>query len=391
MCEYGATGDGVTDDTEAINHAIADGARCGAQADSCTTAPALVYFPSGTYRISKPIVSFYNTHILGDAVERPVLAPVAHFEGIAVIDENPYEPGGRNWYIPQNNFFRSVANLVIDLRAMPPSAGTGIHHQVSQATGLTNVHFEMVRGAHSQQQGIFMENASGGFMSDLSFTGGRYGAWVGNQQFTVRNLRFAHCQTAICQFWNWAWTYMDVQIEDCGVGIEMHPMLPDQQGVGSLYLADWCVQRTSVAVQLESESSGRLVLDRMHASDVPAIVQVRGQTPLLASPQVSCTIPLWIKAPVVQPVEGLERRRDTYLGIPPDIPERPACMVDAQGRWFGQEKPQCTLLAHTDPLARRHDMINVCEHGAVGDGATDDRAALQAVLDNYVGAIILGT
>lgn len=43
--EYGATGDGQTDDTAAINAAIAAGDRCGDNADSCTTAPALVYIP----------------------------------------------------------------------------------------------------------------------------------------------------------------------------------------------------------------------------------------------------------------------------------------------------------------------------------------------------------
>lgn len=43
--EFGAKGDGVTDDTNAINLAISYGDRCGKQADSTTTTPALVYFP----------------------------------------------------------------------------------------------------------------------------------------------------------------------------------------------------------------------------------------------------------------------------------------------------------------------------------------------------------
>lgn len=30
-----------------------------------------------------------------------------------------------------------------------------------------------------------MENGSGGFMSDLRFSGGRYGMWVGNQQVGI--------------------------------------------------------------------------------------------------------------------------------------------------------------------------------------------------------------
>ena len=243
---------------------------------------------------------------------------------------------------------------------MPPATGTGIHHQVSQSTGLTNVHFEMIRGPHSLQQGIFMENASGGFMSDLSFTGGRYGAWLGNQQFTVRNARFAHCQTAICQHWNWAWTYMDVHIEDCGVGLEMLAMLPEKQGVGSLILSDWYLHRTAVAVQLEQEKSGRLVLDHMTVSDVPSIVQVCGQTPLLTPPDSTAkyTVPLWIKAPVVPElpiVPDIDRRGDSYAGSMGIVPQRPTCLVDAQGKWFGQEKPQCMffLLTQTSHQPKR--------------------------------------
>ena len=117
---------------------------------------------------------------------------------MAVIDADPYTDEGSNWYTNQNNFFRQIRNLVIDLTAMPPEVGAGIHWQVAQATSLQNIRFEMVKGGDkNQQQGIFMDNGSGGFMTDLTFNGGNYGAFLGSQQFTTRNLTFNGCKTAV--------------------------------------------------------------------------------------------------------------------------------------------------------------------------------------------------
>lgn len=46
--------------------------------------------------------------------------------------------------------------------------------QVAQATSLQHIVFEMDQGGN--QNGIFMDNGSGGFYSDLIFNGGNYGS-----------------------------------------------------------------------------------------------------------------------------------------------------------------------------------------------------------------------
>jgi hypothetical protein len=54
---------GINDDSDAINRAISDGNRCGPWVcDSSTDTPAVVYIPSGTYLIGKPIIFYYMTH-----------------------------------------------------------------------------------------------------------------------------------------------------------------------------------------------------------------------------------------------------------------------------------------------------------------------------------------
>lgn len=190
-----------------------------------------------------------------------------------------------------------------------------------------------------------MENASGGFMSDLSFEGGRYGMWLGNQQFTVRNVRFSHCQTAIYQHWNWAWTFMDVRMEACEIGLEIHAMQPDEQGVGSLVLSDWFVVQARRVVQLECPVSGRIVLDGVDVAKVECVVGLINQ-PLLAGPY-NGRVDFWVKAPVSAkgPVSlGLESACTSdglFMAGHIRAPRRPWCLVDGAGRWFGKEKPQC--------------------------------------------------
>ena len=99
--DYGAVGDGSADDTAAINAAITAGSRCGQGCNSSTTSPALVYFPPGTYSISTPIIQLYYTQFVGDAISVPTIKATAGFKGIAMIDSDPYEDGGANWYTNQ--------------------------------------------------------------------------------------------------------------------------------------------------------------------------------------------------------------------------------------------------------------------------------------------------
>lgn len=64
--DFGAKGDGVTDDTDAINSAISFGDRCTpGSCNSTTTTPAVVYFPPGTYIISSSIIDYYYTQLIG--------------------------------------------------------------------------------------------------------------------------------------------------------------------------------------------------------------------------------------------------------------------------------------------------------------------------------------
>ena len=318
---YIYVGDGSTDDTEAINNAISSGNRCGQNCDSSTTTPALVYFPSGTYVVSKPVIQYYFTQMVGDALSPPVLKAAPGFQGMAVVDADPYTDTGSNWYTNQNNFFRSIRNFVIDLTAMPSGSGAGIHWQVAQATSLQNIRFEMVKGGGdgNKQTGIFMDNGSGGFMADLVFNGGNYGAFLGSQQFTSRNLTFNDCNTAIFMNWNWAWTFKSLQINNCDVGLNMSNS-PEKQTVGSIMLLDATLTNTptGVVTAYTHDSSpvggGVLVLDNVDFSGSRAAVSGISGNNILAGGSV---VPYWVQGQAYTPSQaaGPTKRDDDEVEI----------------------------------------------------------------------------
>ncbi|KAE8867171.1 hypothetical protein PTNB73_05265 [Pyrenophora teres f. teres] len=370
--ELGAKGDGVTDDTDVINNIIADGDRCGEGCDSTTTTPALIYFPAGTYIISKPIIQYYYTQFVGDPLNMPVLKATAAFEGMGLIDADPYIPGGNgaNWYTNQNNFYRQVRNFVIDISAT--KAAAGIHWQVSQATSLQNIVFEMAKGeAGKDQKGIFQDNGSGGFMSDLTFNGGAIGAFMGSQQFTIRNLTFNNCGTAIFQNWNWLFTYKSIFINDCQVGLDMANS-PQNQTVGSVLLLDSKFTNTPIGINSSfTENSipttgGTLILDNVDFSGSPkAIVGATGNTILEGGRKVAS----WAQGNAVSAGNTQSR----IQGDVNNAPTKPQSLQGLNG-WYERSKPQY----ETVPASK---FVSLKSKGAKGDGATDDTAAIQAAID----------
>jgi len=385
--DYGAKGDGVTDDTAAINAAITTGSRCGINCDSSTLSPALVYFPAGTYLLTAPLVQYYYTQLVGDANSPPTLLVSANFNQKLsfVIQSDPYNSNGNNWFTNQNNFFRQVRNFVIDTTRIPATGNiVGIHWQVAQATSITNVKFVMNKESNSNHQGIWMENGSGGFMSDLVFIGGKFGMWVGNQQFTSRNLTFTNCQTAIYMNWNWAWTFSGINIYNSKVGIDISTSQSTQQA-GSVLLLDADIRNTNIAVKTSTTStslphaSGTLTLDNVRLTNVVvAVANVNGAAIVKGG---SFTIASWGQG---QLYSTAGQTAGTFLqGAFPKAPTKPSALLDAgNGKFYARPRPQYSQYALSD-------VINVKSEGAKGDGKSDDTAALNAVLKKYAGCKII--
>ncbi|KAK8065265.1 hypothetical protein PG997_012012 [Apiospora hydei] len=375
VMDYGAKGDGVTDDTAAINRAINDGNRCApGKCASTTTSPALVYFPNGTYIVSDSIVNYYYTQIVGNPNCMPVIKGNSEFKARWVVDGNQYGSDGKLGWGATDVFWTQVRNIIIDTTDIRSSLQVaGIHWTVSQATLLQNIIFKLSQAAGTQHQGVFIAEGSGGFMSDLSFTGGAQGMAIGNQQFTMRNLTFNNVITAIDQAWNWGWTYYGLKINNCKVGLNLTSVTEKgEPNVASVVLFDSEFSNTDKAVITarttpSKSAGGALILENVSLNNVRVAVEGPSGATLLEGTSGAKIISAWGQGGQYVP-KGM---RNVVQGdITPN--SRPGSLTTGSD-FYQRSMPKYEDLHISQFVVARAE-------GATGDGHADDTEALQAAI-----------
>ncbi|KAE9372961.1 glycoside hydrolase family 55 protein [Stipitochalara longipes BDJ] len=387
--DYGAVGDGVTDDTKAIKNAMTNGTRCGAGCNGSTTKNAIVYFPPGQYLISSTIPMPFGTQVIGDANTRPTLVATSGFIGLGVLSTDEYtgapgkgiDGGDPEYYVNTANFYRQIRNIVIDIRQITSSAGvvTCLHYQVAQATSLQNV--ELIAAAGSSQIGMFAENGSGGQISDVTFTGGGVGLKGGNQQFTAQRLSFNGCTIGIQVIWDWGWVWKSITMTNINVGFQ----LVGDNGIGnigSVSIMDSSFTNVGTAVIVKpitstpGMNSTSVILENVALSGVKiAVADTTGTTLLGAS---SALIDEWAIGPTY---EGSTSARTFSKGGKIGSYRRQFSLLDSKGAYFERPKPQ-----YEDQDVS--SFVHVKDLGAKGDGSTDDTAAFQSALYSSLGKIL---
>ncbi|RWA03907.1 hypothetical protein EKO27_g11198 [Xylaria grammica] len=312
VLDYKADNSGNNDATEAINAAVQDGNRCGKECGNSFTQGAIIYFPAGTYKICSPVIQLYYTQFIGDATNPPTIKGCDNFTGIALFDTDPYIPGGAGaeWYKNQNQFFRHIRNFVFDMTSMPLATSdgaqtlvpTGIHWQAAQATTLQNLVFKMPHADNANavnHVGIFTENGSGGFVSDLTFSGGAIGWRAG--EYSSKSSQgppstYARLQDPNIQMvWDWGFNWQGIEIHGGIIGFNITGRGGDRgQGTGSVSIIDCSINDVPTAIlTTNSQPAPNIVLDNLFIDNVAQVVQQDGGSTLLTGSTGSQTIDLW--------------------------------------------------------------------------------------------------
>lgn len=363
-------GDGIADDTQAIQQAI------DRAADGKT---GLVFLPSGRYRISRTILIWPGVRIYGVGPTRPVLflgdntpgfqkgvANMVAFTGarrgqfghVAVPPPTivPFDPTIAD--ATSSTFYSAMSNIDIEIGKGDPAAAA-IRFRVAQHAFLSHMDFHLGSGF----AGIYQ---AGNYVQDLHFYGGRYGivtektspAW----QFTVLDSTFEGQRGAAIREHEAGLTLVNVTMRDVPVGIDIDRGYDDEFWGKNVRFER--VKRAGIVISNENNLYTEIGFDNALASDTPVFARFRDSGRTVAGKGRVYRVKSFSHG-IIIPAVGQMGHIATKVDMTP-LAAMPAA-----------DAPAVRSLPPVSEWANARDL------GVVGDGKTDDTAALQKAIDGH--------
>ena len=370
-----ATGDGVADDSAAIQQAL--------DAASNRGAGGIVFLPSGRYSLTRTIYVWPGVRLIGIGPTRPVLLLADRTPGFQEGVKNmvifagrgveppppgfarkpPFPPPGS---VPFNDniadanpgtFYPAMGNIDIQIGAGNEGAAA-IRFHAAQHAYLQHMDFDL----GSAFAGVYMV---GNYGADLHFKGGRYGivtekpspAW----SFTLVDSTFEGQHDAGIREHEAGLTMLNVTFRDTPVGIEI------DRGYG-----DWLygqrlrfenVSKAAVIVSNEDNAFTQVSFDDAVATGTPVFARFRdsGKTVGRAGGYRVKAFTYGLTLPALGAFGRYETRFDA----------EPLASLPIVG-------PK--VIRNLPPVDQ---WVNVRTLGVTGDGKTDDTAALKAAIEAH--------
>jgi len=355
-------GDGVADDTDALQQAI--------DRVQETTNQGIVFLPAGRYRITRTIYIWPGIRLFGYGKTRPTVLLGANTPGfqqgpsymIFFAGARPKPNADGSKANPPDaspgTFYSAMNNVDIEIADGNPGA-VGIRGRYAQHCYLAHMDFRLgtaLAGIHD----------GGNVATDLHFWGGKYGIWTRKPspgwQYTIIDSTFEGQSESAIREHEAGLTLIRPEFKDVPTAISIDAGYSDE-----LWLKDGRLENVSGAgVIISAENSRRteINMENVICEKVPVFALLRESGKQVRGPQEKYQVRTFSHGLHYEDIGAVAEIQDVFNAVP-----------------VGTLPPP--VKSDIRDLPSMDDWVNVRSLGAVGDGAADDTAALQKAIAEH--------
>lgn len=377
--KFSVRGDGIADDSDAIQRAI--------DQVQATRGQGIVFIPEGRYRISRTIYVWPGVRVIGYGAHRPVFVLGENTPGFQHgIGYMVLFAGGRpdplhaaragyrrrpriaiEGTVPLNNevpdanpgtFYSAMSNIDFEIGDGNPAA-VGIRFHVAQHCFLTHMDFRI-------GPGLAALHDIGNEAEDLHFYGGQYGIMTRKPspgwQFTLLDSTFEGQRIAAIKEHEAGLTLIHDEFRNVPAAISIDPGYAEELWVKDSRFVN--ISGPAVTISNENNPKTEINLEGIVCDHVPVFAVLRESGRKISGPGAIYRVAAFSHGLTI-----------------PDLGQPAKIQTSFQSASLTTLPPRGPSAIPNLPA--RNTWVNLRSLGAKGDGVTDDTAAIQKAIDEH--------